>query len=451
MAGPWEKYQQQTENPLPVQPEMSSGPWSSFAPPAQESVSGSLLPFTRDASGVHFDSNAGIVGAVKRAFMAPGDAYTGQLQVMDAAGNVTPEAIGRSLEFASTFSPVNPGVGSGDRAIPGILRASRDIIPEAPTAEALKAAGNAGYNQMREMGVDYSSSSIKGLADAIRAGLDEQGFISEVAPQTASVLAKLSNPPENSVAPLSSLDAARKAFGKIGGNFQNPSDQAAASIVKNGIDEFILAPPEGSVVAGPSRQAAQVLRDARANTAASYRANTLADTMEAAELQAASANSGQNIGNALRQRAKNILLSDKASAGFNADELAALKSVVNGTAAANTTRFVGNLLGGGGGLGSVVAGSAGALGAGAASGNPMVGAIGALVPVLGFATKKVSNALTQKGLNAVSEATRMRSPLYEQAAASAGQEVVNPAAKAAIIRALLAGYGNQNTGGGGGF
>lgn len=411
---------------------------------ADQSYTGQILPFSKDAEGnIQFDSNAGLLGAVKDAFTLPGDAYAGRVDPLSQEG------INRAANFALTVTPANPGVVAGDRVIPGVTRAIQEVIPEAPTAQALKEAGSAGYNQMRQMGVDYSAPSVKALSDALQARMVEQGFDPDVAPNTFSTLGKLSTPPEGSFATISNLEAARRKFGNIGQNFNNPTDRAASKIAREEIDQFILNPPEGSVLAGPAEEAAAVLSEARANTAAYKRAATIDKLVENKERDAAVANSGQNIGNSLRQGARDILKSDKARSGFSTDELAMLEEVARGTPGANATRFVGNLLGGGGGLGTIVTGAAGALGAGAASGNPTIGALGALVPLLGMASKKVSNAITRGGLEAVDEATRMRSPLYRALQEKAGTEVISPEQRALLVRALLASGGNS--GGGGGF
>lgn len=145
MAGPWEKYQ-------PAAP--SSGPWTKYAAPEAAPVEtppqekaqpyqGSILPLSRDAEGnVSFDSNAGIVGAVKRAFTLPGDVM---------AGKVAPsseEAIERSADFAGIFGPMSPAMGTG-RAI-----AANAPQPVRPGMEAAQAANRIGIDLPRAVASD---------------------------------------------------------------------------------------------------------------------------------------------------------------------------------------------------------------------------------------------------------------------------------------------------------
>lgn len=451
MAGPWEKFQK-TE---PV-----AGPWTKFAPQAEtpvqttspmedKSYSGSILPFSRDAAGnVSFDSDAGILGVAKRAFMAPGDAYRGELQLTDAAGQPTQEAIGRSLDFASTFSPAAVGIRSGEGIIPGIAKQMERTKPPVPTADELAAEAARGFKAMRETGVDYSSGAVKKFAEAVKRSLEEDGFDAEVAGRTHRILDKLANPPEDSVASIKGLHSARKTFGKIGQNFNDPTDQAAASQAIRGLDEFISTADPSSVVAGTPADAASFLRQANANFAAGKRSDMLNGIERAADLRAAAANSGANTGNAIRQRIVSSLLQPKQTSGFSPEEVAALEKIATGTLAQNATRHVGNLFGGGGGLGQAFAALAGALGGGAVGG--VEGAtVGAALPAgVGVVSKGLSNRLTQKALSRADEMVRMRSPLYEQRAAAAPSEVVRKMETEALIRAIMM-SGTRSNGGGG--
>lgn len=411
---------------------------ASNAPPQEKpAYSGAVLPLSKDSAGhVYFDSNAGLIGAIKRALTLPHDVATGQV---DPLSN---EGISRSLELGTLASPVNPAVRMGERAIPGVAKALRQPKMAPPTAEALKIAADAGYSGAREMGVEYSSDAIKSVAGALRTKLEQDGIIGELAPKTFSILKKLETPPENSTAPLSGIDAARRALGNAAKEFTNPTEQLAASRIIDGLDKFTENPPASAVVAGPAADAATVLSEARGNYAAAMRSDRITGAEDAADLAAAVANSGRNIDNALRQRAKSILLNPKQRAGFNSDEIAALEEVARGTATRNRIRDVGNLLGGGGGMGAVVTGGVGGL-AGSHFGAPGV-AVGAGLPLVGMGAKGVANALTRRALGRVDEMTRMRSPLYSKIQRDVPMSIVSPEKRAAIVRALLLSQSGQN-------
>lgn len=453
MAGPWEKYQQKPSAPAqaPVAaPVQNNGqPWGNYEQkPSPTVFEGSVLPLSKDAEGnVHFDSNAGLVGTVKRAFMAPGDAMNGNLQVLDAKGDVTPEAIARGYDFASTFSPMNPGVRSGDMAVPGVKGAFKTPDVEAPTAEALKAAAKQGYEELRGLGVDYKTSAVNDLSGQIGTLLTQDGITPSLAPKTYSVLAGLSEAPEGSVASLDGLTAARRAFGHAAADFSNPTEQLAAKRAMEQLDQFISRSDPASVVRGPAEQVGPILSDARGNYAAAKRSETLTDLTDAAQLRANAANSGANAGNTTRQRVASLLLNDKQSAGFSPEEMTALRGVNEGGPAANATRTVGNLLAGGRGVGASLLGLGGAV-AGASTGHPELAAAGASLPLAGVVSRELSNVLTERALSQVEKGVRKRSPLYEAMVKASPSEPKLPTKSAALVRAMLMANGNRSGGGG---
>jgi hypothetical protein len=400
--------------------------------PQQDPVSGSILPLSRDEQGnLSFDSNAGIVGAVKRAVTLPGDVFTGKVDPM------SDEAMGRSLELGALASPVNPGIRAGARAIPGVAQQLRRPKVEPPSSQALKDAAGKGYDQLRDMGVDYRSDAVAGMARGIRSELEQDGILAELAPKTFRLIEKLENPPDRSVASLAGIEAARRSFRHAAQDFSNPTEQEAAKRALAGLDGFVERGDPSTVVAGPASEAGRVAAGARGNYAASKRSDRLTGLEETAERRAAASNSGQNIDNAIRQRVASILQNPKQRAGFNKEEIAALESVARGTAGRNLTRRIGNLLGGGGGLGQGLTGAAGAV-LGGTVGGPAGAGVGALAATgAGMTAKAAANAMTKRSLGKADKATRKRSPLYQETQRAAPLEAINPQKRAALMRALL--------------
>lgn len=414
------------------------------AAPAQQPYTGSILPFSVDAQGnSHFDPHAGILGSILGAVTAPGDVYTGKLDPL------SPEANQRALDLATLISPVNPAVRAGDYAIPGAMMNLKKPKVMPPTAQALKDAASQGYDAARATGATYPGGTVAGTAQGMISELNNDGILPELAPQTHSILGKLANPPDDSFATIGGLDAARKALNRIGGNFQNPTEQEAARRAINTIDQVIqkggetspvvgaatpgasgvangagtggltaLPPAAGAAPTAESR-AANLIADARGNSAAAFRSNRLTNAEDAAELRAAAANSGQNIGNTLRQKLASLLLNPKAARGYSPDELGAIRQVVEGTATSNTLRRVSNMLGGGGGLGHTLIGGLGAV-AGGMVGGPEGAGIGAVTaPLVGSGARSAYNSLVQRQIENVGRLVRMRSPLYQQMLRSA--------------------------------
>jgi hypothetical protein len=396
-------------------------------------------------------------GAVADAATLPGDVYAGKVDP------TSPEGIDRTAGLAMLATPVNPAVRAGDFAIPAARAVERPVPgtslalpdetatgapqatrttyepilnlrtekPPVPTADELKAAGDQGYTQARGMGVDYSSEAVAKLARDLKAGLEEKGIIPEIAPSTHAVLDKLTSPPAGSVAPLTSVDAARQAFGNLvmGGS---AVERKAAKIARGGFEDFLAAGDPSTVVAGPAAAAGEAVTTARGNIAASKRSDRLTTIEDTAELRSAAANSGQNLDNSIRQRAVSLLTNPKQRAGFSPGELAAIERVARGSASANLVRAVGNLLGGGGGLGAAVTAGGGAMLSGAAG----LGFAGAAAPLVGVAAKKAGNALTARALRAADEMVRARSPLMEQRMREAVAKVADPGRRAALMRAM---------------
>ena len=414
-------------------------------------VSGGVLPFSKMQDGKwQFDSDAGLLGAVKSVVMGPGRAYRGEMQVIGPDGHISPEAMAWGREAATFASPVNPAMRAGEKIIPGVANNLKKAKVDAPTSEQLLKAGSEGFDAMRATGAEYPSDAVKQMAEVLKARMNQEGFDDITAPSTFSTLNKLASPPENSVATIGGLHSARKVFGKIGQKFNDPSDQAASRSAVNALDEFIRTHDAPGSMAGTAsgagqaarKQAAEYLTEANANYAAGKRSDLIQGIERAADLRAAAANSGQNTGNAIRQRVASALLKEKDTAGFNPAEKDALEGIVRGSRNANLTRDIANRLGGGGGLGSAWIGGIGGAGGAALGtqfGAPVAGAaIGAAIPMaLGGALKGASNRITQGALKSADEMIRARSPLYEQMLRDAPMVAETPSKTSALIRALL--------------
>lgn len=407
---------------------------------------GSVLPFSRDAQGkVSFDSNAGILGSIKRAVTAPGDAMQGKF---DATGSEGQE---RAFETAAAISPLPAPMRAGDRAIPGVLKNMTQKEAKVPTAEELKTAASGQYTGARESGAKYPAEAVTNLAGSIRQKLEEDGILAELSPKTFKIIDKLQSAPADSFATITGIDAARKALNHAAGDFANPAEQFAANRARKALDNFLMgggaARPVDNAAAGPfavgealspEDRAAKLLTDARGNTAAAKRSERVTDAQDNAERNAAVANSGQNVDNATRQKLRDILKSDKNSRGFNKDELSAMEGAARGTPLTNTLRYTGNLLGGGGGLGAVAAGSAGA-GLGALAGGPVGAGIGsAALPILGYGARSLASNMTAAQVKALDELIRRRSPLYQLRSANPGMTPARPSENLGLLRLSLA-------------
>lgn len=410
--------------------------------------SGSILPLSRSPSGeIYFDMNAGIPGAIKRAVTLPGEVMRGEVDPSSQEG------IERAAEMALTFSPVPAAVRGGEYLVAPGAKSASVRNAKVPTSEELLAAGAKQFDAARELGVEYDGNAVAEAARNVMQGLQDDGFLAETAPKTFGILDKLTGAPENSIVKYQHLEAARRAFGKAGKDFNNPTDQEAARRVRDAFDRFVENPPDAAVSAprpdpllGGGQDAmgsasapgevARLNREARANYAAGKRSSSVTDVLDRANLRAAAANSGANVDNSIRSRVASLLENPRLRAGFNPEEIAQLEMLVRGGPVINTARTAGNLLGGGGGLGAALTTAMGAAG-GAAAGGPLAAAAGASLPLVGAGLKAAENSMARKGVNTVAEAVRKRSPLYEERLAATPSERPINERNLAIVRSLL--------------
>lgn len=416
--------------------------------PAKEGFDYSFLPLHANADGSIRPAIPGAIKAIaegaKQAYSAPYRAMTGELPMTDVDGNTSEQAIAEALNMATMASPSSVSLRAGEKMVPG---AATNLVPakEALSAEALKKAAREGYEQAANSGVDFDPNAVKGLTDEITQTLFDKGLIDETAPKTNSLLKRLGAAPKPAsddelvTAPLTSIEAARKSFNAAARNFGDPPDAEAARLARERLDQFLREPPSGAVLSGDAEAASRLYREADKNWAAAKKSDLLTGAEEAADLRAAAANSGQNTGNALRQRIASALINQKTSSRFSDAEKEALEGVVRGTKAENATRYISNLLGGGGGLGqSVTALGTGGLAMAATGGNPAALAAGFTPAIIGALMKKASNRMTEKHLGDVEESIRASAPASQKYSETLPDELIRDNAKEMIIRALMA-------------
>lgn len=340
----------------------------------------------------------------------------------------TEAMIGPAADAALVMGPLRPTAGAAAG------------VRGTPTVQELKSASSAGYDAARGMGVDIKPGAITSMGGNIAVTLEKDGINAELAPKTFSILQKLQSAPDGSVVTIGNLDTVRRTLGNAAKDFANPTEQLAAKRAQQFLDDYLARIPEGDVLAGNAVQASKTLSDARGNYAAAKRSEQIGEATEAAELGAAAANSGRNIGNQNRQKFKSILTSDKQSAGYSAEELAQLEKIVRGTSTGNALRTTGNFLGGGGGLGQAVV-TALAGGGGAAVGGVPGAVVGAAaVPVLGNMARALANKSVDRQVNILDDLVRSRSPLAQALMEDAPPVVVEMLKKKnpAMVRALMA-------------
>lgn len=266
-------------------------------------------------------------------------------------------------------------------ALPSLERGVANSLPDAAQAQ---------YTNITNLATQVRTTAPQRtmIADSIERHLHSQNFRRANAPETLAVLDDIRNP--GGAAPdVADLLTARRRLGNIRGE-----DGVAAGQARDIVDQAIEA-----YIPGVGRQ----LATADQNWNAYRTAQMLGQRFNRAELQAAGANSGLNLGNRLRQQAQQVVTNPRLTRYMNPEDVAALEAVVRGTASQNVIRWAGNYLGGGGGLG--------ALGASALLGHLGGGPLGAAAAVGGgLALKRGYNRSIARGAQGVADRILARSP-----------------------------------------
>lgn len=377
--------------------------------------------------------------------------------MMDAAGSAPPgsrefteNAVPAATQAALLAAPVNPAIRAGDQLIPGAAKAMRAEAPKVPTASELAKVGAADIQAAKNSGLELTGSAVADYSKKLQQELFDGGIHPALAGNTFQILKELENVPANATFTAANLQTVREILRSVAQNFnQNAAkDQLAASRVIKGFDDFLPNVDASAVLAGSPAATQKLFETGRGNYSAAMRSNSITGELdrattgilERAEGRAQAANSGRNLDNTIRSKVESLLEKPKEVSGFSDAEMAALAQVRDGGTGRNTARYLGNLFGGGGGIGQAGIAVTGAAAGGAAGGLP--GAMMGLIPAaIGSGAKVTANALARKDLRSADEMMRMRSPLYEYLMRHPSMSVISPERRALPFRAGVLGAG----------
>ena len=419
--------------------------------PPPEQYRGAVIPASLDEQGnAQFDSDAGLVGVAKRVVTTPRDVISGELDPMSREG------MGRMLEAAAIMSPASAATRAAGTTI-------RPTSRPAPTQAELKAASDAGYKRAADMGVEYSAPAVQKFAQEVEEALYARSSLPDSNPELFRLLKSIREQPPGSVsARLQELDQFRMRLGELAGD-PSRAKAGAAQLAQRMLDDFLDNPgtsgvmvrtPAGGAATAPSvpgqaypstypaaQEAIETLKAARGNAAANFRSGDLMQMEYIANLRRLAANSGRNYDNTTRQRLTGILQYANRARGFNDVEKQAIESIIKGGKIKEALRYIGNLLGAGGGWGqsatTIAAGTGGYV-----AGGGVGGMIGMAVPaIVGNVAKSTANALTKSEVKVLDNLIRSRSPLAAEQQAAAPMirrgPVKNPVTKRGLAQALM--------------
>lgn len=370
---------------------------------------------------------------------APGAALPGGL-LARTAGVVVPavasETAGQYTEgtAAEPYARAGAGLlGGGAATRIGRASAQRTAIPD--TGERIEEIGKAatrGYQSPAVTSVEFQPGVVEQFADTTLQQLSRRRLNDKLAPTTRGIVEDLKTPVGGAAHTIEDLQTAKTLLGNVakGGG---PEATAATHVIEN-ITNYIGKMPQSHLAAGNAADAARTWNQARQDYAVAQTAGRVNEKLRNAELGAATANTGANLGNKTRQLLRPLLTAKNQGRGLTDAESELIEQTVRGSRTGNVLRSLGDATGGGGGARSLVA----FLGGGAAGATAGLGPLGFALPFIGSGLRGVGNALTRKQADSVVEAILNRAPSIEGITQRGQQTLSERQRRALLLQAMLA-------------
>lgn len=292
-----------------------------------------------------------------------------------------------------------PGLAAGAvTARPAIAAAPKMLTP---TASETFATAKAPYREFtREASqIDIPAETATGIAERFRRALDQKNLTPELVDPVYKSIERFekgrivdgAREPQT----LAEMQNLKRVIGKY---FNSPDKNArdAAAILSGEI---------GRVISETSRTAGRSLKTADEIHSTARAQQELARKGAVADLRTGRAGYGGNAVNNIRQVLSPIVQRsvEGKTTGFKPNEIAAMREIVEGTAATNALRGIGQL--------SPTKGSFATILGGAASAG--------VLPAIGAASNKLATILTNKQIERLSQLVAKRSPAYKEAVTKA--------------------------------
>ena len=341
---------------------------------------------------------------------------------VEGAGYGAAQAAGHTYDWENL--PHNLAVGGGIGAAGGALTgplARVAPVPRAavPSTDETLARATQHYDQFRAAPVQYSPQRINLGADAVEQALIGRGINSTNADAAFRAIDLARTQPRTIGQPGSPASVGTIWEQLSAAQAQGGRDAIAAHAMKNEIRNIITS-PTGTVRGTPQnvQQAANDLLTGNANYAGAARARTLESAERDAARGAASTHSGFNYENKVRQAATRLTKENQARdplMGYTAAERQSVEDLASRSNLPNMTRYVGNLLGGGGGLGALATGGVVGGAAGFGTQDPTTGILAGLGAMGGSAAlRSMGNRAMQREVQQATDVLRQRTPLFQE-------------------------------------
>ena len=260
------------------------------------------------------------------------------------------------------------------------------VVESAPEVEQIKSASRAVYKEIDDSGVSVKPESFDALTNNIKRATAKAGRDVDVTPRAEAAIRRLDRELGQAKS-LGDIDTIRTVTQGVA-NQLDPTEKALGNIMITEIDDFLDNLKAADLTGGTQKAAdtGKKFKAARKLWGRARRSELLTEAITRGEDVAAGAEAG------IRNEFNRILRSKKLSKFIPKDEQALMRDVVKGDFAQNFTRLIGktglsidrspNVFGSivaGGGLGTVIGGSTGAL----------------AVPIIGTVSKQIAQKLTR--------------------------------------------------------
>ena len=358
----------------------------------------------------------------------PGQAASGA-----ALGGLFAAPFGAFANVARRSTAVVPseaelsGLGARDYRARDRLPVSYDLERVADRMQAVEQATRRKYGR----DAPQATGTLRDLVEEARNDVAAARALNPNQPGTVAAPGQVAPNPWTAVATPRDISSLRREIYE-GGAKGSPTDERAGTVASKIVDRILSRPDPAMLAPGVNPRdaatAAMLTARGRGNFGAGYRSRAVTEEVQKAMDTASGQHSGLNFENILRQNL-NRARKNENFGGFNAAEEAAAEKLIKGTAAANARRELGNMLGGGGGLGRVAAMGAGGAGTGAVGAyltgqDPVFGAAAGLgLGVTGRALRSSGINRAKEGAEAFAAELRQRSPEYLKRLAAAPTEI----------------------------
>lgn len=320
------------------------------------------------------------------------------------------------------------------------MAAARQAGSAVPAAEDILKTAKSQFKQAEDMNLTVAPDFASNAAAKMRADLrgfdpEAQGVVFKAADRLEGLGAPTATAPYVPVQ-MNDVELIRKQLTSLKTSPDASVREAARKAISS-LQESQTSLIPAQVLRGDADLYGSTMRDAIGNYAAGKRSNTLMGKVALGDLNAATAGSGANEDNALRQAIKqlvrpvnNDIVPKAQRLGFNAEEIAGLNKVARGTTVGNTARYLGKLAPTGS-VSGVLSGGAGFAAAGPA------GAVA--LPAVGYLAKKIGDLSTKRAISAVDSLVRSRSPLAAQVASQLPPQIIQqlPTKTQSLLQSLV--------------